>query len=132
MIETIIALVILSLIAFTITLINPLKKSSNEQNVHAIDFQLFLNNISERNKHYALYKTVGKYEVSMINTDTKKQYRMLLFNGMIIISGINGGYYPMLDNVKDVWFGKVKKHLKIKVLFTNNEVYEDVSSISYE
>ncbi|MFN1208072.1 prepilin-type N-terminal cleavage/methylation domain-containing protein, partial [Enterococcus lactis] len=43
--ETLIALTILCLIAFSITMINPLKKSYNTKNIHAVDFQLFIKNI---------------------------------------------------------------------------------------
>ena len=40
-IETIIALTVLGLIAFSITMIDSLKKSYNQKNIHAVDFQLW-------------------------------------------------------------------------------------------
>ncbi|KPN83020.1 MULTISPECIES: competence type IV pilus minor pilin ComGF [Lactobacillaceae] len=131
-IETIIALTILGLIAFTITMINPLKKSYNQKNMHAVDFQLFLNNIESTKKHYFLYKIVGGKLLSMGSKRSSKEYQMYKNGEMIILTGINGGFYPLLDDVESVSFKEVKKHLAINVLFTNGESYEDVSSISYE
>ena len=51
---------------------------------------------------------------------------------MIILTGMNGGFYPLIDDVDSVSFKEVKKHLSVNVKFTNGESYEDVSSISYE
>ncbi|MBC6388769.1 prepilin-type N-terminal cleavage/methylation domain-containing protein [Lactobacillus kunkeei] len=131
-IETIISLVILGLISFTITWIDPLKKSYNQKNSHAVDFQLFLNNLESSKKRYVLNGKVVSYLVRMTSKDSGKDYRMFQYNSLIIISGANGGYAPILDEVKFASFKEVKKHLMIKVVFSNNETYEDVSSITYE
>ncbi|KPN81956.1 hypothetical protein RZ76_09700 [Apilactobacillus kunkeei] len=131
-IETIIALTILGLIAFWITMINPLKKSYNQKNIHAVDFQLFLKNIESTKKHYFLYKIVGGKLLYIGSKNYDKEYEMFENGRMIILTGINGGFYPLLDDVENVNFKEVKKHLAVNVEFTNGESYEDVSSISYE
>lgn len=131
-IETVIGLMILGLIAFTITLINPMKKTYNQKNIHAADFQAFLNNIQSRKKHYVLYSHVGKLIAPMLSKESGKKYEMYQNNKMIIISGVSGGYYPILDDVKSINFKELKNHLAIKVVFSNDESYEDVSSISYD
>lgn len=131
-IETIIALTILGLIAFSITMINPLKKSYNTKNIHAVDFQLFIKNIELPKKHYFLYKIVGGKLLYIGSKTYDKEYEMFKNGRMIILTGMNGGFYSILDNVESVNFKEVKKHLAINVEFTNGESYEDVSSISYE
>ena len=131
-IETLIALVVLGLIAITITMINPLKKNYNQKNVHAADFQSFLNNIEAKKKHYILFEKAGQHFVTIISREYGKRYDLHLYNKVVVLSGVNGGYYPLLDDVRSIDFKEVKKHLAIKVVFNNNESYEDVSSISYE
>lgn len=131
-IETIIALTILGLIAFLITMINPLKKSYNTKNIHAVDFQMFIKNIELPKKHYFLYKIVAGKLLYMGSKTYDKEYEMFKRGRMIILTGMNGGFYPLLDDVESVNFKEVKKHLAVNVEFTNGESYEDVSSISYE
>ncbi|MGQ2283158.1 competence type IV pilus minor pilin ComGF [Apilactobacillus kunkeei] len=131
-IETIIAITILGLIAFTITMINPLKKSYNRKNIHAVDFQMFLKNIESPKKHYFLYKIVGGKLLYMGSKESYKEYRIYKNGKMIILSGVNGGFYPLLDDVKSIIFKDIKNHLAMDVVFTNNESYEDVTSISYD
>ena len=131
-IETIIALTVLGLIAFSITMIDSLKKSYNQKNIHAVDFQLFLKNIESTKKHYFLYKIVGGKLLYIGSKKYDKEYEMFKNGRMIILTGMNGGFYPLLDDVESVNFKEVKKHLAVNVEFTNGESYEDVSSISYE
>ncbi|CAI2586262.1 competence type IV pilus minor pilin ComGF [Apilactobacillus kunkeei] len=131
-IETIIALTILGLIAFSITMIDSLKKSYNQKNIHAVDFQLFLKNIESTKKHYFLYKIVGGKLLYIGSKKYDKEYEMFKNGRMIILTGMNGGFYPLIDDVDSVSFKEVKKHLSVNVKFTNGESYEDVSSISYE
>ncbi len=131
-IETIIALTILGLIAFSITMIDSLKKSYNQKNIHAVDFQLFLKNIESTKKHYFLYKIVGGKLLYIGSKKYDKEYEMFKNGRMIILTGMNGGFYPLIDDVDSVSFKEVKKHLAVNVEFTNGESYEDVSSISYE
>ncbi|CAI2586241.1 hypothetical protein AKUH3B110M_05690 [Apilactobacillus kunkeei] len=131
-IETIIALTILGLIAFSITMIDSLKKSYNQKNIHAVDFQLFLKNIESTKKHYFLYKIVGGKLLYIGSKKYDKEYEMFKNGRMIILTGMNGGFYPLIDDVDSVSFKEVKRHLSVNVKFTNGESYEDVSSISYE
>ncbi len=131
-IETIIALTILGLIAFSMTMIDSLKKSYNQKNIHAVDFQLFLKNIESTKKHYFLYKIVGGKLLYIGSKKYDKEYEMFKNGRMIILTGMNGGFYPLIDDVDSVSFKEVKKHLSVNVKFTNGESYEDVSSISYE
>ena len=131
-IETLIALTILGLIAFSITMINPLKKSYNTKNIHAVDFQLFIKNIELPKKHYFLYKIVGGKLLYIVSKTYDKEYEMFKNGRMIILTGMNGGFYPLIDDVDSVSFKEVKKHLSVNMKFTNGESYEDVSSISYE
>ncbi|CAI2586352.1 hypothetical protein AKUH1B105A_05670 [Apilactobacillus kunkeei] len=131
-IETIIALTVLGLIAFSITMIDSLKKSYNQKNIHAVDFQLFLKNIESTKKHYFLYKIVGGKLLYIGSKKYDKEYEMFKNGRMIILTGMNGGFYPLIDDVDSVSFKEVKKHLSVNVKFTNGESYEDVSSISYE
>lgn len=131
-IETIIALTILGLIAFSITMIDSLKKSYNQKNIHAVDFQLFLKNIESTKKHYFLYKIVGGKLLYIGSKKYDKEYEMFKNGRMIILTGMNGGFYPLIDDVDSVSFKEVKKHLSVNMKFTNGESYEDVSSISYE
>ncbi|CAI2585636.1 prepilin-type N-terminal cleavage/methylation domain-containing protein [Apilactobacillus kunkeei] len=131
-IETIIALTVLGLIAFSITMIDSLKKSYNQKNIHAVDFQLFLKNIESTKKHYFLYKIVGGKLLYIGSKKYDKEYEMFKNGRMIILTGMNGGFYPLIDDVDSVSFKEVKKHLSVNMKFTNGESYEDVSSISYE
>ena len=131
-IETIIALTILGLIAFSMTMIDSLKKSYNQKNIHAVDFQMFLKNIESTKKHYFLYKIVGGKLLYIGSKKYDKEYEMFKNGRMIILTGMNGGFYPLIDDVDSVSFKEVKKHLSVNVKFTNGESYEDVSSISYE
>ncbi|GAA6117124.1 competence type IV pilus minor pilin ComGF [Apilactobacillus kunkeei] len=131
-IETIIALTVLGLIAFSITMIDSLKKSYNQKNIHAVDFQLFLKNIESTKKHYFLYKIVGGKLLYIGSKKYDKEYEMFKNGRMIILTGMNGGFYPLIDDVNSVSFKEVKKHLSVNMKFTNGESYEDVSSISYE
>lgn len=131
-IETIIALTVLGFIAFSITMIDSLKKSYNQKNIHAVDFQLFLKNIESTKKHYFLYKIVGGKLLYIGSKKYDKEYEMFKNGRMIILTGMNGGFYPLIDDVDSVSFKEVKKHLSVNVKFTNGESYEDVSSISYE
>ena len=131
-IETIISLTVLGLIAFSITMIDSLKKSYNQKNIHAVDFQLFLKNIESTKKHYFLYKIVGGKLLYIGSKKYDKEYEMFKNGRMIILTGMNGGFYPLIDDVDSVSFKEVKKHLSVNMKFTNGESYEDVSSISYE
>lgn len=131
-IETIIALTVLGLIAFSITMIDSLKKSYNQKNIHAVDFQLFLKNIESTKKHYFLYKIVGGKLLYIGSKKYDKEYEMFKNGRMIILTGMNGGFYPLIDDVDSFSFKEVKKYLSVNVKFTNGESYEDVSSISYE
>ena len=98
-IETIIALTILGLIAFSITMINPLKKSYNTKNIHAVDFQMFIKNIELPKKHYFLYKIVAGKLLYIGSKTYDKEYEMFKRGRMIILTGMNGGFYPLLDDV---------------------------------
>lgn len=130
-IETLMGLFVLGMIAMLISFVISFKRKYINDDSHTIQYQLFLKDIESNNMKYKLEKVLNS-EVVMISEVTQKRYRMFKHGESIIISGIKNGYSPILDDVKNVSFNVQNKHLKIEVVFYNNEEYEDVSLLSYD
>jgi competence protein ComGF len=123
MIESLLALVLISLIAVLLSYGKYFNQKYHD-NSDTISYYSFLQSI-EQSKYQFSIKSLEKNVLRLYSSSQNKVYLLYKYRNNLVLTGAISGYMPVLKSVKLFQVIALKKHVEIIVKFVNGQYFHN-------